>query len=90
MSELALFLLQIGLVAVLWIFVFSIVSVIRSDLFGQKVASKTPLSSRAQVVSQAQIPNPPTGPVRVLQESSEPSSKNARRLVVTEGENASK
>jgi pSer/pThr/pTyr-binding forkhead associated (FHA) protein len=90
MSELALFLLQIGLVAVLWIFVFSIVSVIRSDLFGQSVASKTAVGNRTQIVSQAQIPNPPTGPVRVLQESAEPSSKNAKRLVVTEGENAGK
>ncbi len=90
MSELALFLLRIGLVAVLWIFVFSIVSVIRSDLFGQRVASKAAAGSAPQVVSQAQIPNPPTGPVRVLQESDEPSSKTATKLVVTEGENMGK
>ena len=75
MSELALFLLRIGLVAVLWIFMFSIISVIRADLFGQKVAS---------------IPNPPTGPGRVLQESNEPSSKTATKLVITEGENMGK
>ena len=90
MSELALFLLRIGLVAVLWIFVFSIVSVIRSDLFGQRVASKAATGSAPQVISQAQIPNPPTGPVRVLQESDEPSSKTATKLVVTEGENMGK
>jgi pSer/pThr/pTyr-binding forkhead associated (FHA) protein len=90
LSELALFLLRIGLVAVLWIFVFSIVSVIRSDLFGQRVATKTSSGNRSQVVSQAQIPNPPTGPVRVLQESAAPSSKSATRLVVTEGENSGK
>jgi pSer/pThr/pTyr-binding forkhead associated (FHA) protein len=90
LSELALFLLRIGLVAVLWIFVFSIVSVIRSDLFGQRVATKTSSGNRSQIVSQAQIPNPPTGPVRVLQESAAPSSKSATRLVVTEGENAGK
>ena len=90
MSELALFLLRIGLVAVLWIFVFSIISVIRSDLFGQKVAGKAATPAATQVVSQASIPNPPTGPIRVLQESSEPSSKAATKLVITEGENAGK
>ncbi|MFM2384708.1 MAG: hypothetical protein RL166_582 [Actinomycetota bacterium] len=88
MSELALFLLRIGLVAVLWIFVFSIISVIRSDLFGQKVAGKAAKLNATQVVSQANIPNPPTGPVRVLQESNAPSSKTATKLVITEGENA--
>jgi len=67
-------------VAVLWIFVFSIVSVIRSDLFGQRVASKASAGSAPQVVSQAQIPNPPTGPVRVLQESDEPSMGKAIAL----------
>ena len=34
MSELALFIVRLGFVAVLWIFVFSIISVIRADLFG--------------------------------------------------------
>ena len=86
MSELALFLLRIGLVAVLWIFIFSIISVIRSDLFGQKVAGKAAAKGAQQVVSQATIPNPPTGPIRVLQESSEPSSKLATKLVITDGE----
>lgn len=88
MSELALFLLRIGLVAVLWIFIFSIISVIRSDLFGQKVAGKAVAKGAQQVVSQATIPNPPTGPIRVLQESNAPSSKLATKLVITEGESA--
>ena len=90
MSELALFLLRIGLVAVLWIFVFSIISVIRADLFGQRVANKAARGSAAQVVSQASVPNPPTGQVRVLQESNEPSSRTATKLVITEGENQGK
>ena len=40
MSELALFLVRIGFLAVMWIFVFSIISVIRADLFGQKVVGR--------------------------------------------------
>lgn len=86
MSELALFLLRIGLVVVLWIFIFSIISVVRSDLFGQRVSGRA--ARATQVVSQANIPNPPTGPVRVLQESSAPSSKTATKLVIIEGESA--
>jgi len=37
MSELTLFLIRIAFLAILWIFVLSAVSVIRSDIFGAKV-----------------------------------------------------
>jgi pSer/pThr/pTyr-binding forkhead associated (FHA) protein len=40
MSELALFLVRIGFVAVLWIFILSLLSVIRADLYGRRVISK--------------------------------------------------
>ena len=40
MSELALFLVRIGFVAVLWIFILSLLSVIRADLYGRRVMSK--------------------------------------------------
>jgi pSer/pThr/pTyr-binding forkhead associated (FHA) protein len=38
MSELTLTLIKLGFLAVLWLFVLSAVSVIRSDIFGTKVA----------------------------------------------------
>ena len=38
MSELTLFLIRIAYLAILWIFVLSAVSVIRSDMFGARVA----------------------------------------------------
>ena len=47
MSELALFLVRTGFLVMLWIFIFSIISVIRADLFGQKVVSR---------VAQANVP----------------------------------
>lgn len=75
MSDLALFLVRIGFLAVMWIFVFSIISVIRADLFGQKVFSKVAAANAPKVVS-----SPSTaagGPV------GEP--KGATKLVVTEG-----
>lgn len=39
MSELTLTLIKLGFLAVLWLFVLSAVSVIRSDIFGAKVAA---------------------------------------------------
>lgn len=40
MSELALFLIRIGFVAVLWVFILSLLSVIRADLYGRRVISR--------------------------------------------------
>ena len=37
MSELTLFLIRIAYLAILWIFVLSAISVIRSDMFGARV-----------------------------------------------------
>ncbi len=44
MSELTLFLIRIAFLAILWIFVLSAISVIRSDMFGARV----PEAARAQ------------------------------------------
>ena len=46
MSELTLTLIKLGFLAVLWLFVLSAVSVIRTDIFGTKVA--TPKAPKAQ------------------------------------------
>ena len=52
MSELALFLVRIGFVAVLWIFVLSLLSVIRADLYGRRVISRL-TKQRAPQLAQA-------------------------------------
>ena len=77
MSELALFLVRTGFLALLWIFIFSIISVIRADLFGQKVVSK---------VASANLPNafvtaPGSNPA-----SATPAEQKATKIVVTAGE----
>ena len=59
MSDLALFLVRTGFLVVLWIFVFSIISVIRADLFGQKVVSKVAEANAPQVVSAPVVPAAP-------------------------------
>ena len=59
MSDLALFLVRTGFLVVLWIFVFSVLSVIRADLFGQKVVSRVAEANQPVVVSAPIIPAAP-------------------------------
>ena len=59
MSDLALFLVRAGFLAVLWIFIFSILSVIRADLFGQKVVTRVAEANAPVVVSAPVIPAAP-------------------------------
>jgi pSer/pThr/pTyr-binding forkhead associated (FHA) protein len=59
MSDLALFLVRAGFLAVLWIFIFSILSVIRADLFGQKVVTRVAEANAPVVISAPVIPAAP-------------------------------
>ena len=86
MSELALFLVRFGFMAVLWIFIFSIISVIRADLFGQRVVGKATERSAPTVLSTPIIPAAPTGAVSVTTAAVGRSSASASKLVVVEGE----
>jgi hypothetical protein len=51
-SELALLLVRIGFVVVLWIFIFSLLSVIRADIYGRRVIRSVAQQSGSQVASQ--------------------------------------
>ncbi|MEY4425357.1 MAG: hypothetical protein RLZZ594_249 [Actinomycetota bacterium] len=84
MSELALFIVRMGLLAVLWIFIFSIISVIRADLFGQKVLTRVAEANAPQVVSAPVAPSAPGQPS--VQLVSEPTGSTATKLVITEGD----
>jgi hypothetical protein len=83
-SELALFIVRLGFVAVLWIFVFSIISVIRADLFGQKVVSRVAAANAPEVVS-APVGN--SAPLLATSGLvSEPTGSTATKLVILEGD----
>ena len=92
MSELALWIVRTGFLVVLWIFIFSIISVIRSDIFGQKVVNKVAEAKAPKVVSAPTVPNTMTGAIGGLAAAAAPaapqttSSANATKLVITEGE----
>ena len=55
MSELTLTLIKLGFLALLWMFVLAVLSVIRSDLFGAKVDSRT---ASAVVPQNTRTPKP--------------------------------
>jgi pSer/pThr/pTyr-binding forkhead associated (FHA) protein len=54
MSELTLTIIRLGFLAILWLFVLTAVSVMRSDLFGRRVTPRP--SGRPQVASPAKPP----------------------------------
>ena len=77
MSELALFLVRTGFLVLLWIFIFSIISVIRADLFGQKVVSR---------VAQANVPTVFSSPAVAGSAPTQQAELKATKLVVTAGD----
>ena len=76
MSEIALTVIKVLFLALLWLFILSAVSVIRSDLFGRTVAS--PGQPDAQ-----ELESPPPPPKRTKRPRGEP-----RVLVVAQGSQA--
>jgi pSer/pThr/pTyr-binding forkhead associated (FHA) protein len=85
MSELALFIVRIAFLVVLWIFLFSILSVIRADLFGQRVVSRVAEANAPQRVSSPVIPSAPSNS-QTETLMTEPTGINATKLVITEGD----
>ena len=64
MSELTLFLIRIAYLAILWIFVLSAISVIRSDMFGARVPEaargrRGPQGQEGRPEAAAQAPRQP-------------------------------
>jgi hypothetical protein len=73
MSEIALTVIKVLFLALLWLFILSVVSVIRSDLFGRTVRS-------ADQPGAQELESPPPPPKRTKRPRGEP-----RVLVVTQG-----
>jgi pSer/pThr/pTyr-binding forkhead associated (FHA) protein len=79
MSELTLFLIRIAYLAILWIFVLSAISVIRSDMFGARVPEAARASGRGNRAAAKQT------------KAAKPPSKrrgSPTHVLVTEGANA--
>jgi len=72
MSELTVTVVRLGLLAVLWVFVFSVVAVLRGDLFGTRVTARA-----------SSAPRP--APVPAAARTPTPGRRTPRQVVVTEG-----
>jgi pSer/pThr/pTyr-binding forkhead associated (FHA) protein len=75
MSELTLFLIRLAFLAILWIFVLSAISVIRSDMFGARV----PETARGGAAP---------APERRSAKTRKPRRGSPTHLLVVEGENS--
>src|SRR5687768_878585 len=78
MSELTLTIIRLGLLVLLWIFVFSVVGVLRGDIYGTRLISRTPRKPTRPKRQPRQGEAPQRAPKR--QPHRAPST-----LVVTEG-----
>ena len=78
MSELTLFLIRVAFLAILWIFVLSAISVIRSDMFGARVPETARGGAPAPAARKATKPG---------KASKKPRRGAPTHLVVVEGEN---
>jgi pSer/pThr/pTyr-binding forkhead associated (FHA) protein len=74
MSELTLTVIKLGFLAVLWLFVLTAVSAMRSDIFG----TRTPRPARPQAARQARPPKPRPQPAK-------PKRGGPGKVVVTAG-----
>jgi pSer/pThr/pTyr-binding forkhead associated (FHA) protein len=77
MSELTVTVVRLALLALLWIFVFSVVGVLRGDLFGTRVSTRRPAAP------------PRAAPARPPATAAKPKGRAGRKVprevVVTEG-----
>ncbi len=78
MSELTLFLIRVAFLAILWIFVLSAISVIRSDMFGARVPETARGAAPAPAARKSAKPG---------KASKKPRRGSPTHLVVVEGEN---
>lgn len=82
MSELTLTIIRLGLLVLLWIFVFSVVGVLRGDIYGTRVVSRTPRKPAPARRTPAAVAAPTAQPRAAKRQ---PRSSAPRSLVVTQG-----
>ena len=80
MSELTLTIIRLGLLVLLWVFVFSIVGVLRGDLYGTRIVSRSPRRRAERTPAQPPRSKRPSEPKRPRR-----NSRTPRSLTVTEG-----
>lgn len=88
MSELTVTLVRMGLLALLWIFVFSIVGVVRTDIYGTRVSRRKSKPARDKSPAKAAKKAKAGGPAPTAvtpYEPAKPRKGEPRTLTVTDG-----
>ena len=80
LSELTLTVLRLGLLVLLWLFVFAVVGVLRGDLYGTRVNRRGPTTPARGTPA---VPAAPASPRRGREQKAD--RKGPTRLVVTAG-----
>ncbi len=95
MSDLALFIVRAAFVVILWIFIFTLISVVRSDLFGQKLVRRVVKANSPKVLSSPVLPQAAvraSAQTELLLPKAPDSNKPSRvvpdRLLITAGDKA--
>ena len=84
MSELTLTILRLGLLVLLWLFVFSVVGVLRGDIYGTRVVARTPRRPASRRATRAARETRAKGQPAHAQPP-RPSRAEPTSLAVTEG-----
>lgn len=83
MSELTVTVIRLALLALLWVFVFSVVGVLRGDLFGTKVTQRA--GRKRGLATAPPTPVPPTRPPAPAAPSRRAARRTPSHVLVTEG-----
>lgn len=85
MGELTVTLMRLGLLALLWLFVFSVVGVLRGDLYGTRVLRRPSNQPSAQPAPAAPARKPSRSEQRAMARAAKADARVPTHLVVTEG-----
>lgn len=85
MSELTLTIIRLGLLILLWVFVFSVVGVLRGDLYGTRVVSRLPGRRSGDRVAKPAKAEKPAKPRPAPGQKQRRGSRAPHSLTVTEG-----
>jgi pSer/pThr/pTyr-binding forkhead associated (FHA) protein len=88
-SELTYTIIRLGLLVLLWVFVLSLAAVLRRDLYGTRVVSRSRAERRARAAAAAAAPRtPPAAPAAAAPAAGRPPRRRRppTTLVVTDGQ----
>jgi pSer/pThr/pTyr-binding forkhead associated (FHA) protein len=88
-SELTYTIIRLGLLVLLWVFVLSLAAVLRRDLYGTRVVSRSRAERRARAAAPAAAPRtPPAAPAAAAPAAGRPPRRRRppTTLVVTDGQ----